>query len=289
MVKSKYKSEMQVSEMKRQLLCPKCKTELLEENKNLKCCNGHTYDIAKQGYVNLVLGSSKPGGDDKEMCKSRHEFHNCDYYKCLSERLASICIQNKYKNILDAGCGEGYYLRKIRDKYIGNNIQFDSLCGIDLAKEAVSIAARLEKNIAEHLKIQYAVAGIFDMPIADESIDCLLSVFAPVPDKEAHRVLKDSGTMIVVSPGEKHLVGLKKAVYDNIYDNTVAEKDYLGFQLIEREFVSDTITVEGENIINLFHMTPYFWKTSEKDSDKLKALSDLTTKIEFIITFYKKV
>ncbi len=275
--------------MKSILICPKCKCDLFKVGGIFKCQNNHSYDIAKQGYTNLVLGNSRGSGDDKEMCKSRHEFHNCDYYKCLSERIASICVQNKYKNILDAGCGEGYYLRKIRDKYTNDSIDFESLCGIDLAKEAVSIAAKQEKNIDEDLKIQYAVAGIFNMPIADESIDCILSVFAPVPEKEAERVLVNNGTMIVVSPGEKHLDGLKKAVYDNIYDNIIDEKEYPGFRLVDRDFVSDTITVEGENIINLFHMTPYYWKTSEKDFGKLMNLSQLTTKIEFIITFYKKI
>ena len=77
--------------MKRILLCPKCKTELQLSDKSLKCKNGHSYDIAKQGYTNLVLGNSGSGGDDKEMCRSRHNFHNKDYYKCLSDKLADIC------------------------------------------------------------------------------------------------------------------------------------------------------------------------------------------------------
>ena len=196
--------------MKNILVCPKCKSQLSVCLKTMKCVNNHSYDIAKQGYVNLVLGNSGSGGDDKEMCRSRHEFHCCDYYKCLSEKLAGICVENDFKSILDAGCGEGYYLRKIRDAYKASEIKFESLCGIDLAKEAVSIAAKSEKNVDVTMKIRYAVAGIFDMPVVDGSIDCVLSVFAPVPDKEAFRVLNENGTLIVVSPGEKHLEGLMK-------------------------------------------------------------------------------
>ncbi len=275
--------------MKKILICPKCREELFCKDKVFKCVNNHSYDVAKQGYVHLILGSSKAGGDDKDMCRSRHEFHNMDYYKCLSDKLADICISNNCVSILDAGCGEGYYLRKIRDKYVEKDIRFDNLIGIDLAKEACSIAARNEKEQNKTSKIQYAVAGIFDMPVADEGVECVLSVFAPVPDKEAFRVLKDGGIMIVVSPGEKHLEGLKTAVYDNIYDNEIDKKEYPGFVFIGREYVSDTINVDGDNIINLFRMTPYYWKTSEKDAEKLLKLDSLTTKIEFIITFYKKI
>lgn len=274
--------------MTRILICPKCRGALINEEKTLKCKSGHSYDVAKQGYVNLVLGSSKGSGDDKDMCKSRHEFHNCDFYRCLSERLAQICIENDINCIIDAGCGEGYYLRKIRDKYVEYKKDAFSLCGIDLAKEAISLGARLEKNVANENKIEYAVAGIFDMPVGDSTVDCVLSVFAPVPDLEAFRILKNDGIMIVVSPGEKHLEGLKNAIYEDVYDNEVSEKQYSGFELINSEIVNDEITVEKGNIFNLFHMTPYYWKTSEKDSGKLNNLEKLTTKIEFIISIYKK-
>ena len=157
------------------------------------------------------------------------------------------------------------------------------------AKEAISIAAKSEKTLRDDICIEYAVAGIFDMPVADNSLDCVLSVFAPVPYMEAYRVLNEKGTLIVVTPGEKHLEGLKNALYDTIYDNDAITKEYDGFKLERRECVIDTITVYGDNIINLFHMTPYYWKTSEKDSTKLSSLSMLTTKIEFIINIYKKI
>lgn len=275
--------------MKKILVCPKCHENLICCDRTFKCVNNHSYDIAKQGYVNLVLGSSAIGGDDREMCRSRHEFHNRDYYRCLSEKLAEICLSLSVKSIVDAGCGEGYYLRRIRDKYLSEGVSFDSLCGIDLAKEACSIASKCEKNLDEFSKIQYAVAGIFDMPVAENSVDCVLSVFAPVPDKEALRVLCSGGILIVVSPGEKHLDGLKKAVYDIVYDNEPTQKVYPGFILQDREYVGDCITVEGRNIIDLFHMTPYYWKTSEKDAEKLADLSFLETRIEFVISVYKKI
>ncbi len=275
--------------MKKLLVCPKCKNVLKKNGNSIVCENKHTYDIAKQGYVNLVLGSKGGSGDDKEMCRSRHEFHSGDYYNCLSRKIAEICMQNNTCSVVDAGCGEGYYLRKIRDFYESVGRTLSSMCGIDLAKEAVSIGAKCEKILPDEKRVEYAVAGIFDMPLADECADCVLSVFAPVPELEAHRVLKSGGIMIVVSPGEKHLEGLKKAVYCNVYDNEVQEKSYTGFELSETYIAEDTIKVEGENIKNLFHMTPYYWKTSESDAEKLSKISCLSTKIEFLIRIYKKI
>ncbi len=275
--------------MDRILVCPKCKSNLEISEKALKCVNGHSYDISRQGYVNLLLGNVSNSGDDKEMCRSRHEFHSGDYYRCLSAKLSEICVELRVSRIVDAGCGEGYYLRKIRDYFVESGIEPQSLCGIDLAKEAISIGAKCEKAVSEDSRIEYAVAGIFDMPVADKSTDCVLSVFAPVPSAEAYRVLSDGGYMIVVSPGEKHLEGLKSVIYDSVYDNEITEKEYDGFTKICAYTSEDVITVGGCDIKNLFHMTPYYWKTSEADARKLDNLSELTTKIEFIITIYKKI
>ncbi len=269
------------------LVCPKCKNELLISEKTYKCENNHCYDIAKQGYLNLLLGSTKGSGDDKEMCAARHSFHSCDYYKVLCDKLSEIFMRYGLRNIVDAGCGEGYYIRKIREALEKNNTSNFALCGIDLAKEAIILGARLEKNKAN--KIEYAVAGIFDMPIMDNSCDCVLSVFAPVPFEEAHRVLCRNGLMIVVTPGSKHLEGLKSILYEDIYDNEIVDKYYDGFVAEDKICVHDEISVTGENIKNLFHMTPYFWRTSKNDASKLNNLEILQTKIEFIITIYKKI
>lgn len=273
--------------MKKILVCPKCRSELKIADNIKRCENGHSYDIAKQGYVNLTLGRFGGAGDDKEMCRSRHEFHNRNYYRCLADKLSKICLSLNVDSIVDAGCGEGYYLRQIRDYYVLNGFAPSSLCGIDLAKEAILLAARLEK--ANEYPIEYAVAGIFDMPIGDDCCNCVLSVFAPVPDAEAFRILKKDGYLIVVSPGEKHLEGLKNVLYDVVYDNVPGSKEYTGFKIEQVVEASDTITVSGKSITDLFHMTPYYWKTSEEDALKLQKIENLTTKIEFIITIYKKI
>lgn len=269
------------------LVCPKCKKELILTEKSYKCENNHSYDIAKQGYLNLLLGSAKGSGDDKEMCIARHYFHSCNFYKVLSDKLSEICLSYNLRKIVDAGCGEGYYIRSIREAFEKSNISNFTLCGIDLAKEAIILGAKSEKGLNN--KIEYAVAGIFDMPIANESCDCVLSVFAPVPFEQAHRVLCKNGLMIVVTPGSKHLEGLKRILYKEIYDNKIDDKSYEGFETIDKIYVQNDITVTGDNIKNLFHMTPYFWKTSKNDSSKLEEIDTLQTKIEFVITIYKKI
>ncbi len=269
--------------------CPVCGGELSACGSSYVCALHHTYDIAKQGYVNLASSKQSGGGDDREMCRARHEFHSRNYYGCLARKIASVCLEKDVRSVLDAGCGEGYYLRSIRALYRQKDVTGFSLCGIDLAKEAILLGARCEKPLPEEVRIRYAVAGIFEMPYFDSSFDCLLSVFAPIPAKEAARVLKKDGVMIVASPGEEHLEGLKAKIYDSVIPNEEASGAPDGFGLCETLRVKDRITVCGEDVISLFHMTPYFWKTSPEDAERLRGVETLTTDISFIVRVMRKI
>lgn len=261
--------------------CPVCSRPLKKDGSSLLCENRHSFDIAKEGYVNLALGKSD-SGDNPDMCRGRHDFLSADYYLPFASEIANECIKNSSKNICDAGCGEGYYLRKIKEI-----IPCSFLVGLDLAKTSVKIASKSEKG--KESPISYAVAGIFDMPLPDNSFDTVLSVFAPVPEDEAHRILTENGTLIVCHPGKMHLMGLKRHLYDNPYENE--EKDFVikGFEHKYDTRVSYKKTVKAPNIKNLFLMTPYYFKTSKIDSEKLNSLSELETELEFIISVYKKI
>ena len=261
-------------------LCPKCKKTLYTSDKSYVCENKHSYDIASEGYVNLFSGKIQ-GGDSKEMCRARRDFLAEQYYAPLADKLSEIVKRIEAQSIVDMGCGEGFYDRQILKETNA------TVCGIDLSKEAVRLAAKAGKREEEN-KSKFCVASIFEMPFADNSFDAALSVFAPVPYEEARRVLKKNGKMIVVTPGKNHLDGLKAAVYENPYDNDEKQKLYDGFSVSEIYRVNSKITVYGNNISNLFLMTPYYWKTSESDAAKLKLLDKLTTSIDFIVTVYTK-
>ncbi len=261
-------------------LCPKCREQLERVGNSLKCKNGHCFDLASEGYVNLVLGKIS-GGDSPEMCRARHDFLNEGYYEPFAREISAVIKEFSAVKICDAGCGEGYYSRVIK----GENPNAE-IVGFDLAKTSVKYASKAEKGKSD--PINYAVCGIFDMPLHDGSYDALISVFAPVPDKEAHRILKDGGIMIVCHPGKDHLSGLKKLVYDTPYDNEETDTVFDGFEKLLDKRIKYNVTVSKEHISSLFLMTPYYWKTSVSDAEKLTHADKLDTELDFIISIYRK-
>lgn len=268
--------------MKKTYLCPKCRKALVSDGRSLRCEGGHVYDISAEGYVNLTQGISQ-GGDSKEMCRARRDFLAGDYYLPLAEELATVLSGIDAKAAVDMGCGEGYY-----DRVAVKHCPKLAVVGLDLSKETVRLASKAAKREALSDRLSYAVAGIFDTPLPDSAFDAAISVFAPVADAECRRILIENGCMIVVTPGELHLDGLKSAVYERPYTNIEKRKIYTGFEISDTIRVRGEIEVTGENIKNLFLMTPYYWKTSEADSAKLGNLDRLETHIDFVVTVYKK-
>ena len=193
------------------LLCPLCNNYLTKNDKNnfYKCTNNHCYDIAKEGYTNLLLANQKHSlcpGDNKEMVNARKEFLNKDYFLPLSNKINDILTDycnNKNIAILDAGCGTGYYLNNLQKKF--NNCSY---FGVDISKFAVMKASKENKNIS------YFTANIFNLPFSNNSIDIILNIFAPKPEKEFRRILKNNGIILEVTPSTNHMIELKKVLYD---------------------------------------------------------------------------
>ena len=261
--------------------CPVCGEELSLIEKSYVCKNKHTFDIAKEGYVNFALGKND-SGDNADMCACRRRFLSKGYYENFARLISDTAKKySSVESLLDAGCGEGYYLRFLRD-YLPES----SLCGIDLAKDAVKLAAKSEKQRVGNRNL-YSVCGIFSLPFFDNSFDCVISVFAPVGDAENLRVLKKNGIMLVAGPGKTHLSGLKSAVYEKPYENPEKHREYDGFEFLGKETCEYSVMVEKDDILDLFTMTPYYWKTSKSDFEKLSRLDTLTTELSFEISVYK--
>ncbi len=255
--------------------CPVCKNILQENEKGFICENNHNFDKAKQGYVNLLM-SNKQGihGDDKLMVDSRESFLEKGYYEPMRNAVNNIL--GKGNIVLDAGCGEGYYT----SVFSMNN----DVYGIDVSKDALKKAARKCKEAS------FAVASIYDMPIHNESLDAVINIFAPDSPEEYLRVLKNGGRLITVTPMENHLLELKNAVYDVPYKNKYVDPHKSGFEIIGSKEIKYEITLDcNQDIISLFKMTPYYYNTSQKDMHKLDSIDKLTTKVEFLITEYKKI
>ena len=260
-------------------ICPKCKKELVLNDKSYKCENGHCYDVAKKGYVNLLMSQvskDRHHGDDKLMARARADFLGKDFYKPLAE---AVCDEVMGDSLLDIGCGECYYLSFIKDRFP------DMACvGIDISKEILEVAgARIKPR-----GIKTAVASGANLPVADNSFDTLLSVFAPISEAEFLRVLKNDGILIRVSPAREHLFELKKAVYENPLYNDDLPLELDGFEIVKNKELKYTFRCDGQDARNLFTMTPYYYKTSPKDIKTLDNIDKLSISSDFFVTVYKK-
>ena len=275
------------------LLCPVCKENLIKDvlNKMYKCENNHTYDIAKEGYVNLLISNqkrSKNPGDSKEMVLARVEFLSKGYYGLLSDKInqmivESLCKDNNDKfNIMDLGCGEGYYLTNLKNYMDEKNIKANYY-GMDVSKEAVKYASKTNKDCV------WAVGNNFHIPAENKSIDCILSVFSPIDIDECNRVLKDDGVFVRVLPRTNHLIQLRNIIYSEVHLN---EKVYKANdeenEYIKESNVTIDINLNKEEIISLLKMTPHYWKSTAENKEKLDSYESLDITIDMRIGVFQK-
>lgn len=275
--------------------CPSCQQELtLTTLKNsYQCINNHSFDIAKEGYINLLLAHhkrSKNPGDDNTMMACRQAFLNQGYYQFLVDELVHIIAKTTVNNapiqtLLDIGCGEGFYGHQI--KHVMPAIE---LAGIDIAKGGVRLAAK-RKNNQTQAYTKLAVASAYDLPVMDNCFDCAMSVFSPIDTKEAARVLKSGGLFIAVGPANNHLQGLAEAIYDSFkpHENGFKSLDNDShFKQVNHKILAQEITLQGEAIYHLLTMTPYYWSASAEKQEAIKKRAELTTPLAFEITCYQR-
>ncbi len=267
-------------------ICPVCGEFLCRENRAYICKNRHSFDIAKQGYVNLLQSNQsklKRHGDDKLMINSRFDFLNKGYYEPLLDRLCKCC--EKYlpdrADIIDAGCGDCYYSSGILERCSGR--QFN-IFGVDISKDAV---IRASKRNAE---IRLAIGSVFSLPFPDGGADAILNIFSPFAPDEYRRILKRGAYLFRVVPLENHLYSLKEKIYDTPYRNTVAPFECEGFEIEESIELKYIMHIQGEDDVEaLFKMTPYYYKTSITDQRKLSGLQELDTEAEFLLLAYRRL
>lgn len=260
--------------------CPVCKEPLYIEGRTYKCQNNHCFDMAKEGYVNLLVGSKSTdfSGDDKQMVSSRTRFLEGGYYSPLRDKISSLITQ--YSNgdsvLLDAGCGEGYYTNA-----------YSEICahtaGIDISKSAIRHAAKKCKNA------EFAVASVYHLPIADACADIIVNCFSPNAPEEFARVMKDTGVLFYVVPSPRHLWELKSILYDTPYENEEKTEEYEKLKLCGIEKISfDFLLNNNDDIMALFGMTPYAWNTPSEGIKRLQNTESLRVTADFAIHIYKK-
>ena len=254
------------------ILCPKCKSILFKQENTYKCINKHSYDIAKEGYLNLNMHKSQNTGDNQQMIKARTNFLKKGYYDFLKEKVNTLLDEKD--SLIDLACGEGYYTSyfKCIDKI-----------GIDLSKTGLKHASKNDK------KTIYLLNSIFHNHLENKCADKIITIFAPIAKEEILRLLKDDGSFILVKPDINHLYELKKEIYDNPYLNEVEDIEIEGMYIADSIHIDSKVLVEKEDLNNLFMMTPYYNTSSINDKEKLNAIDSLDITFSFVIDVYKKV
>lgn len=270
-----------------QLRCPVCGMGLNSEPRRYCCENGHSFDRAKSGYVNLLRRQSRRvRGDDPAMVAARRDFLDAGYYAPLLDGLTEVLLAHRPAAWADIGCGEGWYSCQLVRALHQNGVD-TAFVGFDISADALRFAANRTKRMG-CTNMEWAVASINHLPLGDASCDALLNIFAPVEADEFARVLKPDGILVRAIPLERHLWQLKEAVYPKPYENRPVLEVPDGFQLESLRRIETTVTVTGDALKNLFAMTPYVRKTSPADAAKLAQMESLTTELAFGLMVCRK-
>lgn len=261
------------------IICPNCKQPLTNHTKYYQCPNNHSFDVAKAGYLNLLLpknNSTNLHGDNKEMIIARKKFLDKGFFNPLSDKIYNLIkpLIDSNSTILDAGCANGYYAEKLTS--ICNKV-----IGIDISKYAISKAA---KQIPTGT---FIVASLADIPIQNDSIDLIINIFAPHFENEFSRILKKHGFLVKVTPATNHLQELKNILYDNPYTKDDKIYDLETFALLKSFNLEYQMMVSNDDLWALLQMTPYYYKTANDDKVKLNSINNLSITAAFIISIYQ--
>ena len=263
------------------LMCPVCHEALQLTGKTWHCVNNHSYDVAKQGYVNLHVVQhkhSKNPGDTPESVQARRAFLNGGFYAPLQQAVVEKIRELRVENLLDIGCGEGYYTNAMQAEVL-------QCVGVDIAKNAVQVAAKLNKNMT------WVVGTGATLPVLDSSIDLCTSLFSPIPKQEILRVLKPHAYLMVVTPATEHLYAMREALFEEVNPHEpykfVAQLED-AFELVEERVVDAPFTLQQVDLKHLIAMTPYAYKAKPERRQALEQKDQFELKAQFQIYLFKK-
>ena len=276
------------------LACPIDGAQLEVHEKQLICENGHVFDIARQGYVNLLPVQhkrSKQPGDSKAMVLARTHFLNSGIYEAIANKLNELVhtqiTGEKETCFLDAGCGEGYYfdalLNYLREKMGIHDLSF---VGLDISKEAIVQASKRNKQIS------WVVGTNRKPPVAEKSIDIILCLFGFLSVPGFKKILKPGGKIIVVDPGPEHLKELREIIYPEIKKSDQVgslQTEKTGFSLINSEALQFKVNItNNEQINNLLIMTPHFYRASKQGRKVACNLQQLDLTVDVLFSVLEK-
>lgn len=272
--------------------CPLCSHKLKLIDRCFKCGNNHQFDMAKEGYVNLVPANkkrSKNPGDNIDMMQARRRFLVSGHYSQLGERVTELgkqFIGSSQQQVLDIGCGEGYYTNMLYlglAKSLAEHEQSSPLVyGLDISKVAIRYAAK------KYPSCHFSVASSLHLPFADNSINLMLRIYAPCNPQELKRTMATGGALITVTPASHHLYQLKDLIYPEVRLHDETPEQLEGFTISHQEKLSYSMQLSGEESLDLLQMTPFFWHAKSEVKDQLAQADNFLCDADFLIRIYTK-
>ena len=259
--------------------CPICQENLTLLETSLKCCNRHSFDLAKFGYVNLAPQIKQSANYDKENFQNRQQILEAGFYQAILDTLSTMLSSlETSKTVLDIGCGEGFYSRKLQEVHPDKTFY-----AFDISKDSVQIAAKSEPNWA----VNWFVGDLARLPIKDASMDILLDIFSPANYGEFRRVLSQNGILIKVIPTENHLKEIRQTVQDQLtkkdYSNQEIKEhfqEHFIIQSIQTASLTKSITAEQRQA--LLSMTPLLFHVDQSKID-WSQLTEITIEAEILV------
>lgn len=266
--------------------CPLCHTPLNRAASSFTCANRHQFDIAKEGYVNLLPVQhkrSRDPGDSAEMMQARRAFLDAGHYLPLRDTLSRLLDEKLPLNadtVLDIGCGEGYYTDAFAQVAQRHGAQ---MTGLDVSKAAVRAAAKRYRSTL------FCVASSHRLPYLDSSIDAVIRIYAPCKAQELMRVVKPGGLVITAAPGPRHLLELKGLIYRQAQLHEPDSGEIEGFRVIEHRALSYTMTLTGAEAVALLQMTPFAWRARPEVWEALAATETFACQTDFILHCLQRI
>ena len=259
--------------------CPICQENLTLIETSLKCSNRHSFDLAKFGYVNLAPQIKQSANYDKDNFQNRQQILEAGFYQAILETISDILAMNpSAKTVLDIGCGEGFYSRKLQESHSDKTFY-----AFDISKGSVQIAAKSEPNWA----VNWFVGDLARLPIKDASMDMLLDIFSPANYGEFQRVLSKDGILIKVIPTENHLKEIRQMVQDQLTKKDYSNQDIKEhfqehFSIQASQIASLTKTITTEQRQALLSMTPLLFHVDQTKID-WSQLTEITIEAEILV------
>lgn len=263
-------------------LCPLCHSPLAAEERGYLCPQGHRFDKAKEGYVNLLPVQhkrSKDPGDSSEMMQARRAFLDAGHYQPLRDAISNVLQAASPAALLDIGCGEGYYTAGFAEALTG---KVENIWGLDVSKVAIRYAAK------RYPQVQFCVASSHRLPYGDRSLDAVVRIFAPCKAEELARVVKPGGRVITATPGPRHLMQLKGLIYQEVMLHSAETESLPGFVEEQTQQIGWPMSLKGDEAIALLQMTPFAWRARPEVWEALKAETAFACETDFVVRVWRR-